>query len=148
MTRSFRVGVEGLEDILAAFRSLPGDAQRELDQVTKDLAELLARHARAAGQADSRQSARAASTVRADTSGGSPSVVVGPHPLLFGSEFGAFGRYGWYSDDRYGGSPARQFRPHLGGGSYWFFRSRDEHGGDIESAFQQAAEAIIAAWRG
>lgn len=148
MTRSIGVRVEGLAEIRAAFRDLPDDAKRELDQSTKELAQLLASFARAAGRADSRQSARAASTVRADTSGGTPRAVAGPHPLLFGSEFGSFSRWGWYEDDRYAGSPARQFRPHLGGGSYWFFRTQDEHGADIDSVFVQTCEAIIAAWGG
>lgn len=146
MTRSLRVRVTGLDEVLRALRDLPAGARRELRTSSRELSTRLARFARAAGKADSRQSARAASTVRSIGGGFTPVVTAGPHPLLFGSEFGSNARWGWYSRPRYRGSPLRQFRPHLGGGSYWFFKTLDEHGADIDSAWQQCADAIIRSW--
>jgi hypothetical protein len=126
-------------------RNLPADANRELDRETRELAEKLADFARAAGRADTRQSARAATTVRAETGRGFPQAVVGPHPLLFGSEFGIKRRTGWYAKPRYLDSPARQFRP-WNNSSYWFLRTQTERGPEIQEAFTEIADAIIEAW--
>ncbi len=76
---------------------------------------------------------------------GGGGVTAGPHPLLYGSEFGAFGRFGWYAASRYGHSAARQFRPHLGGGSYWFFETA-EHSPAVARTWQLLEDSIIRRW--
>jgi hypothetical protein len=140
------VTVRGDRDVLRALRALPGDAQREMRQGAVRLSRQLAAFIRAAGRADSRQSARAARTVRTATDGFNPSVVAGPHPLLFGSEFGALGRFGWYSRSRYAGSPARQFRTHRGSASYWFFEAANRADPIIAAELEETSSAIIRAW--
>jgi hypothetical protein len=136
------VRVEGLGEVLRALRQLPPAAERDLRRHSGQLADKLARLTRAAGVGRGRQAARPAVTVRS-SGGASPTVTAGPHPLLFGTEFGARGRYGWYSAGRYRGSSGRQFpRP---GGSYWFFRTAD-HAPEVAQQWRELADDIIRDW--
>jgi hypothetical protein len=143
-----RVTVRGSSAVIRKARKLPRDARKRLDEGTRNLARQFARVVAAAGRADSKQSARAARTVKASTLGGKPAVVVGPHPLLFGSEFGANQQFGWYAHPRYewarGGS---HFRPHQGkGGSYWFFATAEREEPRFAEAHQEMARAVIRDW--
>jgi hypothetical protein len=141
-----RVRIKGDEEVQRALRQLPGNAERELRRAAVDLSRQLANFVRAAGRADSRQSARASRSVRAATDGLNPAVVAGPHPLLFGSEFGAWDRFGWYARRRYGRSRRRQFRAHLGAGSYWFFRASEQADPLIQRELEDAEARILRAW--
>jgi hypothetical protein len=87
--------------------------------------------------------------VKASTLGGKPAVVVGPHPLLFGSEFGANQQFGWYANARYDwAAGGRQFRPHRGqGASYWFFQTAEREQPRFAAAHQEMARAIIRDWK-
>ena len=67
----------------------------------------------------------------------------GPHPLLFGSEFGMNRRSGWYADDRFRDSVGRQFRPHRGAGSYWFFKTAEQDQPEIQQALRETADEIV-----
>lgn len=141
----FEVDVIGAKEVRAALLKLPQQARDEarkgMTKLSRDLANII----RAAGRADSRQSARAARTVRALT-GLSPGVKAGPHPLLFGSEFGAKRRFGWYAKPRYFHSHARQFRPHLGGGSYWFFKTQEREQPRVDREAQEIGDNVIRRW--
>lgn len=121
MARGLELNVEvrGALELVRAADRLVERAEPEIRDQARDVAEDLADRIRAAGRASSRQSARAAATMRVEEAT-FPSVTAGPHPLLFGSEFGAWGRFGWYGLNRYYGSIGRQFRPHTNDG-YWFF---------------------------
>lgn len=145
MSIRIRVRTEGLRETIRAARRLPPEAKREVKAASTELARTLAARIQAAGRGSDRQSARAASTVRA-IRGLLPTITAGPHPLLFGSEFGSNARWGWYLNDRYNDSPARQFRPHRGAASYWFFETADANAGYIARQWQQAADRIIRAW--
>lgn len=138
------VHIEGLDEVLRALGALPDDADDELKKGTRELARTLAHKVQAAGQADSRQSGRAAQTVRA-IEGTTPSVEAGPHPLLFGSEFGELRRTGWYGAGRYRRDAARQFRLWRGGASFWFFKT-GENAPEIGEQWRQLADAIIRSW--
>lgn len=139
------VRIFGIDEIQRAARALPADARAELREGSRRIARTLAGETRAAGRAESRQAARAASTVRA-LAGATPTVVVGPHPLLFGSEFGATRRFGWYARGRYHDSPGKQFRPHRGSGSYWFFTTVAAAQPRVDAEYRAMAEAIIDRW--
>lgn len=143
-TRSVRV--TGLNEVIAALERLPGQAQREARAGAVKISRELANAIRQAGRASSRQAAVASRTVRTQTLGLTPNVIAGPHPLLFGSEFGATARFGWYRKGRYHASPKRQFRKHLGGGSYWFFVTAETEGPRLRAAYQDIADAIIRDW--
>lgn len=141
-----KVTVRGDREVLRALAQLPRDAQREARQGAVKLSRELANIVRAAGRADSRQSARASSTVRTQTLGLQPQVIAGPHPLLFGSEFGATRRFGWYAARRYRDSPARQFRRHRGAGSYWFFVTTERARPAVRAAHADMMDAIVRSW--
>src|SRR4051812_29031558 len=100
-----QVTVEGVPEVEAALALLPGEARKILRRKARELARHLATKIRAAGQADTKQSARAARTVKVRNS----TVTAGPHPVLYGSEFGANGRYGFYSKPQFQDSVNRQF---------------------------------------
>lgn len=141
------VRIHGLDEVIRATELLDGVPAEELEDAAQRSAEKLAELVRAAGHASDRQSARAADTVRVEGHGGYPSVTAGPHPLLFGSEFGALGRFGWYSRPRYLNSRRRQFRAHLGAGSYWFFRTIEDNEGAVDAELSVAAEQTTRRWR-
>lgn len=140
------VRIRGAREVERALRDLPDDAQRELDEAKREVAEGLAERVRAAGFADTLQSARAAATVRADTSGATPSVTAGPEKRLFGSEFGVFRRFGWYAARRYVDSPARQYRRHRGSASYWFFQAAEDAQPWVDQQWRDAQDRIIRSW--
>jgi hypothetical protein len=148
MARDFLdIKVRGAREVMRALEQLPADAQREARRGAVELSRELARIVRAAGRADTRQSARAARTVRTATAGTNPAVTAGPHPLLFGSEFGIKRRTGWYAKPQYRGvSPLRTFRPHRGNQSYWFFRAQDAAAPQIRQAHQEMVDAIVRSW--
>ncbi len=136
------ISTRGDREVLAAFDQLPRRADREIkdasERIARELANKIRRNARALGRQDRRPS----QTVRT-ARGRTPQVVAGPHPLLFLSEFGMTRRTGWYSKGRYYDSPARQARPHLGRGSYWFFRTQDAERANVDGQWRAAAEAIV-----
>jgi hypothetical protein len=81
--------------------------------------------------------------VRYSGSRGGATIKAGPHDLLFGSEFGANGRYGFYSASRYRDSPGRQFRPHRGQNSYWLFRTAEQAQPEIKAQFAAVVDEIV-----
>jgi hypothetical protein len=137
---------QGLDEVIRATRHLPDQAQREIADKREELSQRLAGLVRSAARASSRQSARAAVTVRPGD--GAQMVTAGPHPLLFGSNFGILRRTGWYSKHRYINSTERQFRPWIGQGSndYWFYRTIKAEQPAIDDAWAQALDAIVRAW--
>jgi hypothetical protein len=136
---TIRVHIDGLRETLAALRRLPKDANDELRVAATELAKELAIAAAASGRAEGRQAALVATTVKARrdrvpviVAGGSKRLGRNRKPaykLLFGSEFGA---------TRY-----TQYKPHLGRGSYWFFRTVEDEQVEISAKWLEAADAII-----
>lgn len=141
------INVRGAREVERALRALPDDARDEIDEARREVARGLAQRVRAAGVADTLQSARAAQTVEASVSG-RIRVTAGPEVRLFGSEFGIrpMSRFGWYADARYEDSIGRQYRPHRGSASYWFFRTQEEEQPWVDRQWAQAADDIIRSW--
>ena len=132
--------IDGLRETIAALNRLPKEANAEIRATALALAKDLAAAAAAAGRAEGRQAALVAATVKAGrdrvpvvTAGGTRRLGSNRAPafkLLFGSEFGS----NFY----------RQFgKPHVGSGSYWFFRTVDEEQAEISAAWLKAADEII-----
>jgi hypothetical protein len=136
------VRVDGAWSVLRDLRRLPADADREMQQVGYRLAAALSGRVAAAARSDSRQSALMASTVR-PVAGREPQIVAGgsarvgrrgtpAYKILFGSEYGA--------------RTLRQFRPHLGSGSYWMWaeilRSRAQIDRESAAGAERVARAI------
>lgn len=130
----------GISEAAREFGQMPAEGREAMAEARQELSERLARFAKARGRADTRQSARVAPTVRARTSGAFPSITAGPHPLLFGSEFGAGPWYGrnWEVKPRKSNG---QFRVRRNGG-YWFFPATVDNQPEIDAAWEQAARAI------
>jgi hypothetical protein len=140
----------GDREVIAAFARLHRVARKEAKDGAERIARGLAVKTRRAARREGRQAARAARTVRTQRGpqGGDPAprVVVGPHPLLFGSEFGMTRRSGWYARGRYWDSPGRQFKPHLRRGSYWFFTTQDEERAAVNREWADVVAAIVRKW--
>lgn len=137
-----RVRIDGVKEIVAAFKRMPENAQQELRHASEHLANELAFKIRVAGVASSGQSALVAPTVKA-AKGNIPTITAGggmlvgrnhkpAHKILFGAEFGAH--------------TLRQFRPYTGTDGYWFFRTIKDNERNISDRYNEAADAIVEAW--
>lgn len=135
------VEVIGGAEILRAFRDLPKQASEELREASTEIATGLVADLQAAARAEGRQAALMVPTVKVKRdripviqAGGSKRVGrkrVPAGKLLYGSEFG---------------SNLRQFRPHLGTGSYWFYRTVQARDGEIYAEWLEAADRIMQAF--
>lgn len=134
------VWADGINEALSAFERLPPESMKILRDRTIAVSERLAVKMANAARGEGRQAAAVADTVTVRR-GSTPGVRAGggkkfgrprtsASAVLFGSEFGANRRSGWYAAGKYAQSTGRQFRPHLGRGSYWFFTTF-EHDADI-----------------
>lgn len=135
-----QIRVTGIRETLSALSRLDKMAQHEIREASLDLARELAASAQNAARGEGSQSALLAQTVKAArdrvpviTAGGTTRLGRNRKPawkLLFGAEFGS----NYYL----------QFgKPHLGGGSYWFFDTVEREQGQITDRWQQAADEII-----
>lgn len=130
--------VDGVWQTLAAFRRLPKEANNALRDASERIAQTMASRVRSAAEAEGRQAALMARTVKVRRdrvpvvqAGGATRVGRRRKPaykLLFGSEFGS--------------NRLRQFKPHVGRGSYWFFRSIEDHQDEMARQWNRAADDI------
>lgn len=143
----------GVRATLRKFRDLPKDASVALKKQTTELADSLAGKIRAAATAEGSQAAAIAKTVKARKDR-VPSVQAGGSSrfgrhrsaaweVLAGSEFGMNRRSGWYGAARYEGSTGRQFKPHRGRHSYWFFATVEDNEREIASAWHAVADTVV-----
>lgn len=133
-----RIRVDGATQTLAAFRRLPKEATKDLRKRTLDLSRTLAGRVASAARADSPQTALMAPTVKAvfdrvpAIQAGGTSLVgsrrVPAYKIVFGSEFGGVVR--------------TQFRPHLGTGSYWLWKTVQANEIEIAAAWNKVADDI------
>lgn len=139
---TIKLHLSGARETLKAFRDLPKEASNELRTKTLALSQLLASKVEGAARADSPQSALIAGTVKANkdrvpsiSAGGNKKVGSRKKPaykILFGSEFGA--------------KTLKQYRPHVGQGSYWFFRTVEQSQAEIDSAWNKLADDVLKKW--
>ena len=132
------VTVTGARETLAAFNRMPREANDSLRDRNTELAVTLASRVASAARGDSRQSALMAPTVKARRdripsiqAGGTSRVgsrQVPAYKILFGSEFGA--------------RVLRQYRPHVGRGSYWMFKTVEENQPEIAAAWERVVADI------
>lgn len=138
------IKIEGIRETLAALNKLPRDAANELRTKATEISQKLSAAAREAATAEGRQAGIVAATVKARRDRVPTVVAGGPkrigrnrqpaYKLLFGSEFGA---------TRY-----EQYKPHLGRGSYWFFRTVEDNEVEIAQEWLDAADEIIRKFSG
>jgi hypothetical protein len=138
------VRIEGVEETLRAFRQLPKDANNELRDRAKSLAQTLAGKVKAAAASDpSPQAALLVPTIRARrdrvpviAAGGSKRVGrkrVPAWAVLFGAEFGSnrFTQFG---------------KPHSGRQGSWLFGVADREAATIEREWNAAADEVARRW--
>lgn len=149
MGLQIRVRISGANEVIRALDRLPAGATKALKGEAFDIADYLTDRIKIAARGDSRQSARAASSVRARrdrfpviTAGG----TARSRGVLFGSEFGMNRRSGWYAARRYSHSIGRQFRPHTGASSYWFFKTAEQQQPWVAREWTKAADKVIREW--
>lgn len=146
-----KVRIEGIREVIRAFNQLPDDAKNIVRDESFELAQSLVPDVKATAAGQGRQAARAATSVRAQRDR-APVLSAGTRAgklakdLLFGSEFGATRRFGWYRKGRYQNSAGRQFPPHRGASSYWFFKTVDAESDRIGSAYLDMAQHICEEW--
>lgn len=151
MVIQIRVSTPDLNATVRAFRNFEQDAKDLADQAGTDVAQELAGLIRSFAGTQGRQAARAAETVEA-VGGHPPKVQAGAagsqhaRDLLPGSEFGATRHFGWYRKPRYYNSRGKQFPPHLGSGSYWFFRAYEANRERAIAQYGDALDDIVREW--
>lgn len=144
---SIKVTIRGDREVERALRAVPADAQAQMRRGLAGLAGRFTQLVRAAAAADSKPARRAATTVRSRVTGTGVTVEAGPHPLLYLSEFGMNKHTGWYGKPRYSHSPSPNApHRHIGQGSYWFFRTVDEHRDQIDARAREIADAVVRNW--
>jgi len=144
MAMELDITIRGDADVLAALRRLPPEANAELRDGAGRLAQMLARTARglASGNRQARAAARTVEVVRDRF----PTITAGPEKRLMGSEFGATARFGWYRKARYWDSPARQYRPHRGRASYWFFLAQERRQAELRAGYAEILDNVVRKW--
>lgn len=152
MALKANIRVEGLRETQRAFDQLAAGAQDELRDAATTLMRELEVLTKAAGRAEGRQAKLAAETVEVVQTAKLPYLRAGGkgpkrnRDVTKGSEFGATRRFGWYAKGRYYNSRGRQYRPHRGASSYWFFRTTEENGQRISAAYEAALDSIARKW--
>lgn len=135
---TIKLRIDGARQTLKAFKDLPKEANDSLRKRSQELAQSLATRVQSAARSDSPQSALIAPTVKARrdrvpviAAGGNKKVGRNKkpaHKVMFGSEFGS--------------NRLRQFRPHRGSASYWFFKTVEENQTEIADAWRKVADDI------
>ena len=140
-TLTLTLHVDGLKEALRAISKLPKDAQVEVRDRALTIAEGLAIKLRVAARGESAQAGLMAPTIRARRDR-VPSVEAGgtrrvgrkrkpAYKILFGSEFG---------------SHLPQFKPHLGRGSYWFYKTFEDNQEALMSEWAEAVNEVADKW--
>jgi hypothetical protein len=134
-----RVEIDGIFETLRALNKLPKEANDQIRKKSLELSKDLAGKAQRSGIAEGSQAALVATTVKARrdrvpvvAAGGTKRLGRNRKPaykLLFGSEFGA--------------DKLKQYKPHIGSGSYWFFKTVDENKQEIAGEWRKAADEIV-----
>jgi len=155
-TLTVHLSTSGVRQTLRAFARLPKEASEQLRDASLDISKDLAVDVAAAATARGGQAALMAPTVKA-TRDRVPAIIAGgikrvgrhktpAHALLFAGEFGMDRRSGWYAAARYAQSGGRQYPPHFGRHSYWFFTTVEDNEPGIARRWDAAADAIIRAF--
>lgn len=123
------VQLEGLDRVLAKLASLPAAAQREVDEVARQVAGVNALEIRNAAAQGSRQVRRASESVHAEGA-----AIVGGGPFFMGSMFGGQAR-----------PTTQQFLPFRAKG-YWFWPTLKANFSETMDAFESVVDAIAREW--
>ena len=141
----FEITVKGEEKVERAATKLEPDAKkglsREKNRLAKNLAAKLRRAVISGSKTTMGRKVRPTIRQRGET------VLAGPHPMLFGTEFGMNRKSGWYADERFRNSDGRQYFRHQGDG-YWWNPTIRAAGPDAQEAVTRAADEALSHWSG
>ena len=139
----FEIDVKGAERVEAAATKLPADGARALSKEKKRLAKNLAAKLRRA--VVSRSKTTMGRKVRPTIRQRGETVLAGPHPMLFGTEFGMNRKSGWYAAERFRDNTALQYFRHQGDG-YWWNPTIRASKPDADAAVQRAVDEAVRDW--
>lgn len=133
--RSGTVKVDGLRELNAALRAIGPDAQKELREASKEVAEMVADDARAAAYTIGGVAAHVAPSLRAVAGVKSAGVAGGGarYPMFGGAEFGSYKH--------------KQFKPWRGndsGAGYFLYPSIRADSDRITTTYTDAIDGILA----
>ena len=143
----FEIDVKGEEKVERAATKLEPDAKKGITREKKRLAKNLAAKLRRAVISGTKQrhgrpmGARVRPTIRQR----GETVLAGPHPMLFGTEFGMNRRSGWYADERFANSTEKQYKP-WGTEGYWWNPTIRRSKPDADAAVERALDDAVRNW--
>lgn len=152
------IQVQGLREFRRACRTLGVEADAEMKRSAVELSKELANLVQAAGRAEGRQARVAANTVEVFQGKGLPTIRAGQgsrsgskrdKDVTLGSEFGATRKFGWYDPKkhpRYYDSVGKQYKPHRGSASYWFFTTVEANDARVGAKYAEALDRMANKW--
>jgi hypothetical protein len=154
------IKVSGIEPIERKLGKLRPDAKRAMDKEKKRLAKNLAakmrrrvisntkvsRQTSPEGRSRGHSSGRPmGSRVRPTIRQVGDHVVAGPHPMLFGTEYGMNRKSGWYAYPEHASNPSLQYFRHQSDG-YWFRPTYLQAKPEMDAAAQRVADETVRDW--
>jgi hypothetical protein len=139
----FEIDVRGEEQVERAAAKLDPDARKGITKEKKRLAKNLAGKLRRAVISGSKTTM--GRKVRPTIRQRGETVLAGPHPMLFGTEFGMNRKSGWYADERFRGMPNLQYFRHQNDG-YWWNPTIRRAKPDADAAVQRAVDEAVRNW--
>lgn len=139
----FEVNVKGAKEVERALGKLPVDAQKAVVKEKRRLAKNLAARLRRAVISGSK--GRMGTKVRPTIHQSGDTVKAGPHPMLFGTEFGMNRKSGWYGRPEFRHSPHLQYFRHNGAG-YWWNPTIQRSKPDADAAVQRVVDDALNKW--
>jgi hypothetical protein len=157
----FEFDVEGATEVERALEKLVPDAKGAMAKEKRRLAKNLAAKLRRAvisktkvsrqTSPESRRGGRGAShrpmgiRVRPTIKQVGDKVIAGPHPMLFGTEFGMNRKSGWYARPEFASNPSLQYFRHQNDGYWWrptILRSKPE----MDQAVKRVLDDTLNHW--
>ena len=158
---NFEIKVRGAKEVERAAGNLDEDVEKALVKEKRRLAKNLAaklRRAVISGSKVSRQTRPERSRrgshlshrpmgirVRPTIRQQGDHVIAGPHPMLFGTEFGMNKKSGWYAWPQFANNPALQYFHHQNDGYWWNPTNRRDRP-EYEAAIQRCVDEALSHW--
>lgn len=140
---AFDIDVRGEEKVERAAAKLPPDAAKANIKEQKRLAKNLAAKLRRA--VVSRSKTTMGRKVRPTIHQAGVHVTAGPHPMLFGTEYGMNRKSGWYARPEFRDNPHLQYFRHNGSG-YWWNPTIERSKPDADAAVKRALDEAVSRW--
>jgi hypothetical protein len=143
----FEIDVRGEEQVERNAAKLDPDVRKGITKEKKRLAKNLAAKLRRAVMSKTKQrhGRPMGARVRPTIHQVGDKVIAGPHPMLFGTEYGMNKKSGWFADERFRGSTSLQYFRHQNDGYWWrptILRSKP----DADAAVKRALDEAVSHW--